>query len=265
MKNLFVILSFGILLASCSKTENKEININVTKSDSLEASKEFVVDSIRVQDSVSVNKNLTVLFNKQLLIFPSVKNKTILDSIYKNAMIEAGVYDTNSLKSVLTKNMQKSFDDAKKNSKEWSPDFKQTWDDTSGMKMISNQNNVLTLQYSGSGYTGGAHGYYFENYKAFDLKNNKVISQNDIFQNPNDKSWNDILMKNFTNKDQKQMLLVDKIELNDNFYFDQNQITFIYNQYEIAAYAAGVVHITIPFSSIKDKLKPEFIKMYNIQ
>ena len=133
------------------------------------------------------------------------------------------------------------------------------------MKLISNQDDVLTLQYAGNGYSGGAHGYYFESYKAFDLKNNKVISQNDIFKNPTDVNWNKILQNHFDEPEQKEMLLVDKIELNNNFFFDQNKITFVYNQYEITAYAAGVVYITLNFKDIKDQLKPEFIQQYKIK
>lgn len=77
--------------------------------------------------------------------------------------------------------------------------------------------------------------------------------------------WNKILMKNFKNPDQKEMLLVDKIPVNNNFYFDSQNITFVYNQYEITAYAAGVVEISIPFSELKPYLKPEFISRNNIK
>ena len=61
------------------------------------------------------------------------------------------------------------------------------------------------------------------------------------------------------------MLLEDKISPNNNFYFDKDKITFVYNQYEITAYAAGVVYITLNFKDIKDQLKPGFIKQYNIK
>ncbi|PZU87608.1 MAG: hypothetical protein DI529_06725 [Chryseobacterium sp.] len=264
MKNLFVILSLGFLVASCSKKDNKETS-EISKSDSLVTKNEFVIDSVRVQDSLVINKNLTAEFNRQLLVFPSIRNKVILDSIYKELKFDGTSYDANSLKAALTKQMQKSFTDTKKSSEEWSPEFKQTWDESSAMKVVSHRDDILTLKYFGSGYSGGAHGYYFENYKAFDLKNNKVISQADIFKNPADANWNKILQNHFDEPEQKEMLLVDKIELNNNFYFDQNKITFVYNQYEITAYAAGVVYITLNFKDIKDQLKPEFVSQYKIK
>jgi len=263
MKNLITILSFGILLFSCNKKEIKETS--TSKSDSTETKKEFVIDSVKVQDSVSINKNLTAYFNKQLLVFSSIKNKIILDSIYKNSTLKTSAYDANSLKNGLNQEMAKYFSKYKEDAVDGIPSFKQTWEESSAMKVVSHQNDILTLQYSGSGYSGGAHGYYFEAYKAFDLKNNKVISQADIFKNPTDANWDKILKNHFDEPEQKEMLLVDKIELNNNFFFDQNKITFAYNQYEITAYAAGVVYITLNFKDIKDQLKPEFIKQYNIK
>ena len=261
MKNLIAVLSLGILIISCNKTENTKIS--ATKSDTLETKKEFAIDSLRVQDSVQVAKTLTLSFEKQILLFPDITNKILLDSIYKPANIDSEDYSKKALAALLEDIKVASL--KKDDSQEYMPESKQTWDEVSDMKVISHENNILTLLYSGSGYSGGAHGYYFESYKTFDLKNNKVISQNDIFKNPADANWNKILQNHFDEPEQKEMLLVDKIELNNNFFFDQNKITFVYNQYEITAYAAGVVNITLNFKDIKDQLKPEFIQQYKIK
>lgn len=263
MKNLVSVLAVTLLLASCEKKTTATVKGGT--SDSTSVAKELVIDSVRVNDSVSVSKNLTAAFNKKVLVFPGITNKTVLDSIYKNASLETTSFDANGLKTALEKTMKDSFDKTKSGMKDFAPSFKQTWDDTSAMKMISNQDNLLTIQYTASGYTGGAHGYYLESYKTFDLNTNKVLTQNDIFKNPADPAWSNIMMSHFTNKDQKEMLLVDKIPLNNNFYFDNQKITFVYNQYEVAAYAAGVVPITLKFDEIKDKLKPEFLKRFNIK
>lgn len=262
MKNLLVVLSLGILLGSCSKKDDKPVS-QTPKTDSIVTPKEFVVDSIQVQDSLQVAKTLTLSFEKQLLIFPTITNKTILDSIYKPANINSADYSKKALIQVLEEFKKESL--KKDDSQDYMPDFKQTWDEVFEMKMVSKTDDLLTLKYSRSGYSGGAHGYYFENYKTFDLKNNKVISQNDIFKNPDDANWDKILKNNFVDKDQKDMMIEDKIKLNNNFYFDKEKITFVYNQYEITAYAAGVVYITLNFKDIKAQLKPEFLTQYNIK
>lgn len=68
----------------------------------------------------------------------------------------------------------------------------------------------------------------------------------------------DNFLKNDLEKGQAEMLLVKEIPLNDNFYFDKEALYFLYNQYEITAYAAGPVLIRIPFSAIKPLMKSEF-------
>lgn len=258
MKNLIAIFSLGILFLSCSKNENKTDSSDISQT----SENKFVIDSLKVEDSVAISKTLTASFREQVLVFPSIEDKVLLDSIYAPANLKVASYDAASIETALKQSMQKYFMENKESSKDWSPDFQQTWNKSSSMKVFSHDGNLLTIKYFGDGFSGGAHGYYFENYKVFDLADKKVISTNDIFQNPKDIAWNEILMKNFTNKDQKEMLLVDKIELNDNFYFDNQGITFVYNQYEITAYAAGVVNIHLKFNEIKDKLNSEFVKKY---
>lgn len=263
MKNLIAIFSIVIILSSCKDSKVKN-SAAASNADTL-TTKTFAIDSVKVADSAVINKNLTSSFTKQLLVFPSIKNKAVLDSIYKVAGIKEKSYDKNSLKAALTKQMQESFAASKRDSQDWTPEFKQNWDETSTMKLVSLRDNVLTLLYTGSGFTGGAHGYFFERYKVFDLNKNKVITLKDLFINPKDPAWDGILRSHFEQPEQKEMLLVDQIMPNSNFFFDDQKITFVYNQYEIAAYAAGVVYITINFSEIKNKLKPEFVTQYKIK
>ncbi|MGC4128397.1 MAG: RsiV family protein [Bergeyella sp.] len=263
MKNLAAILSCGILLFSCCSKKEQPAD-NSAQNESVIVKPSYAVDSLKVEDSVAVNPNLTAFFKKQILVFPT-SDKALLDSIYSPANLKLTSYELDSLKAGLEKVKQNYFTDIKEDAKDWEYDSKRIWDENSAMKVVSHNGNLLTIQYSGGGFSGGAHGYYFENYKVFDLESKKVISLNDIFQNPKDAVWNDILMKNFTDKDQKEMLLEDKIAPNNNFYFDNNGITFVYNQYEITAYAAGLVYINLKFNDIKDQLKPEFLKKYNIK
>lgn len=251
---------FILLMYSCNKQETQISEVHTsTKTNT------FVIDSVRVKDSMVITKNLTSLFNKQVLVFPDIKNKALLDSIYANANLQLSTFDKADVQRVLKDSMQAQFSSTQRGMKDYSPDFPQTWEDDAEMKVISHRKNVLALQYTGYSFTGGAHGMSYELYKNVDLKAEKILNQNNVLINPKDPAWNDILMKNFKEPDQKEMLLEDKIRPNNNFYFDDKQITFVYNQYEITAYAAGIVRISVSFSEIKDKLKPEFIKDYNIQ
>lgn len=267
MKNFILTSVIAIFaLYSCNKEKNIASDSQNTspKTDSV-----FSVDSVKVKDSAKLDKNLTALFESKVLVFPHIENKTLLDSIYADENFKNQEYSASGLLNALNDKKKEFFDETKESLKDWKPDFEQTWESRSNMEIFSNQNELLTLKYSGDGFTGGAHGYYFENYKVFDLKNKKKLQLSDIITNPDSKIWNRILMDNFLindlGKGQSEMLLVKEIPLNNNFYFDQKNLYFLYNQYEITAYAAGTVLIKIPLSDIKSVLTPELKTRINLR
>ncbi len=248
----------SFLLINCNKntqTEKKSEEI----SPALPA--HFKVDSVQVKDSIALTDSLILHYNKVVLSFEGIENKALLDSIYSQEKIRAANYSPAELKKAITADKENFYAENKESLKEWTPDFKQSWNKNSHMKILSEQNGYLTLKYYGDGFTGGAHGYYYEFYKVFDLEKNKTLQLADVLISQNADIWDRILMDNFLKNDlelgQSKMLLVKRIPLTRNFYFDNNNLYFLYNQYEIAAYAAGPVRIKVPFSDIKPILTAE--------
>lgn len=269
MKNITALSALFILLfLSCTKPE-KPTSVQAEKTETNKTvTNVFDTDSVKIHDSLKIDRNLTAAFQSTVLFFPNLKNKTLLDSIYSTANIKLKAYSKASLLAELNLQKQTFYDGTKESLQDWKPDFKQTWDQTSGMKLFSTLNDYMTLQYTSSGYTGGAHGYYNELYKVFDVKNNRTIQLTDVLKVRDAKIWGRILMDHFLKNDlakgQAQMLLVKEIPLNNNFYFDKEHLYFLYNQYEIAAYAAGPVLIQIPFSEIKPFLNADFRNKMNL-
>ena len=265
MKNLAtLILLFSIAVLSCSKEKSLEdtsIKANLKTLDKVE---NFLVDSVQVKDSLKIDKNLTLVFESKLLVFPELEDKALLDSIYAPKQIRLAQYTEENLSAALHQKMTEYYDEQKASLTDYTPEFAQNWFVNSDMNVFSKNGDFLTIQYSGDGYTGGAHGYYYENYKVFDLKNNKNVQLSDIVSDTKSSLWRQILMDNFLKNDSKKgqakMIIVKDIPLNNNFYFDRKFLYFLYNQYEITAYAAGTVLIKIPLSDIKPLLKKEFIK-----
>ena len=263
MKYFFVLITITILtLTSCTKDQKAPIpeeNSTTLKSDSKDL---FKVDSVKVQDSTEVLKHLTLSFDSKVLVFPNITSKALLDSIYSPVNISVQDYSKNNVLDALNKEKEKFYKENTENEEDWKPDFAQIWEQNSDMNLFSKLNNFMTIKYSMDGFTGGAHGYYNEIYKVFDTEKNSTLKLKDVVKNPTDKIWPKILMNNFLNGDlengQAEMLLVKEIPLNNNFYFDQENLYFLYNQYEITAYAAGTVLIKIPFTEIKPLLTPEF-------
>lgn len=262
MKN--AILSFALIwltLLSCKKKENTVSDNHQNIGDSLVLVQQLRIDSVKVVDSIKVNDKLTMSYEQSVLVFDNIKNQSVLDSIYAPTYLKTKDFSKAGLQKVLEVDKQHYFK-TENIEDDYLPDFPQTWDQKSEMKLYSHENNILTLAYESSGFSGGAHGYYNEVYKAFDLKNNKSILLNNIVKNSDDKIWNEILMKGFNKKNAavRDMLLVDVIPLTKNFYFDKDSITFVYNQYEITAYAAGVIYVKLNWTDIKDQLKSDFLQ-----
>lgn len=269
MKNLLVIsVIFAVSFMSCNKEKSTSETSNGTVEKITDTTANFPLDSVKVNDSLKIDKNLTVKFQSKILLFPTLKNKTLLDSIYAPKEIRLDEYSKANIAAALDLKMKEFYEEEKNALNDYKPEFAQNWEKNSDMNLVSHRNNFLTVQYTGDGYTGGAHGYYFETYKVFDLQNNKTLQLADILSNQDSALWNPILMANFTQNDgdkgQVEMLLVKEIPLNNNFYFDDKNLYFLYNQYEITAYAAGTVLIKVPLSDIKPLLTDEFIKRQNL-
>ncbi|KQS92164.1 DUF3298 and DUF4163 domain-containing protein [Chryseobacterium sp. Leaf394] len=263
MKKIAVALSVFALFASCKKNVAQT---QVTKTeDSIKIEKqnpELTIDSLLVHDSAKISKNLSAEFRQKLLTFEGLEKK-VLDSLYFGELLlkDQPMEDFSKEKILqrMNDNMKNYFAETKTGEEDFVREYKQTWDQISDMKVFSKTKDYLTIQYNGYGFSGGAHGYGYDLYKVVDLKNQSVIQLSDLIDSSKI-TWKPILLKHVD----REMLFDENITANNNFYFDSNSLTFIYNQYEIGPYAAGIIEIKVPFSEIKQALKPEFKKRLNI-
>ena len=267
MKTLLLhFTALTVLFTACSQKKQTEKSGAQPSEDKIAA---FEVDSVVAADSVMVADSVTASFKMTTLVFPTILNKTILDSIYAGQNIKTKSFSKIELQGALDSLKNNYFRETKESLTDFMPGFAQEWTQNSSMKVFSHKDDILTLTYLSDGYTGGAHGYYNEMYRVFDLKSGRQITLNDVISNQDAQVWSRILMTQFLQEDldrgQAEMLLVKDIPLNNNFYFDNANLYFLYNQYEIAAYAAGPVLIKVPFSEIKPFLQPKFRTRINLK
>ena len=104
--------------------------------------------------------------------------------------------------------------------------------------------NYTITDYS---YTGGAHGMNTETCLVFSLETGDRLGLEDIFREDSMSALPGLLMKHvseaFEDPSDSGYLLVTDIPATENFSISDSGITFIYNPYEIAAYAAGTIRI----------------------
>ncbi len=284
MKNIPVLLGAAMIaLASCTQKENTTVKTTTSSENTAQVK---TIDSLMVNDSVRVSDKVTMQFRAKMLYFPEIKDKALQDSIYLTFADQLngfsfaasapqktspfGEYNRETLQSFLKQTQQEYFDQTKKELQGMqSPSFAQTWYNSNKMEVKYHENGYLAIEYSADAYTGGAHGNYFFTEKTFDLENNKRMLLTDITAMPEEKI-SELLIKNLDkgteskNYTRKDMLLVDKIPVTTNFYFDRNNLYFHYSPYEIAAYAAGDILIPISWPELKGTLNADFAKRMQI-
>lgn len=129
-----------------------------------------------------------------------------------------------------------------------------------------NEKGFLTLQSMNYSYEGGAHGNYGASLYCLDVDNEKTLKISDIL-----KADSSQLLPIMEQRLRKQMklkpgeplstvLFEDRLAYTDNFYFTNTGIGWLYNPYEIASYAQGIVNVFVPYGDLKPYLEPSFIK-----
>ena len=128
------------------------------------------------------------------------------------------------------------------------------------------EDDILLLEENTSQYTGGAHGMYGTSLQVLDLANNKVLKLSDV--TTADSATLEHLLEKAFRKDYNlkktdslsNLLFEDYLAANDNFYITRKGLGFLYNPYEVASFAAGIIEVFIPFKEMKGKLAPWFVK-----
>lgn len=267
MKNTLAILALSslFLFSACKKSET---GADAVKNE-IHTQEKFTVDSVKVGDSIQLSDSLKVRYFSKMLVFPDIKDQKLLDSIYfgdKNIRD----FSKTGLQALLEKNKNDYFNNVRKESKDFLSDltFSQEWYSDTGMNMKSNINGYLHIEYVWGSYEGGAHDNYGFSERVFDLKNNKKVELKDI-TSVSESKLEGLLMKNI-NKinsgttdgngkvNNSEMLLVEKIPVTGNFYFDDKNLYFHYSPYEITAFAAGDIIIPVSWQELQGTLNPQF-------
>jgi hypothetical protein len=128
-----------------------------------------------------------------------------------------------------------------------------------GTEIFYNENQLLSLAISEYNYTGGAHGLLRSQCMSFDLRLKKRIRLDDVFKSQYRDELkvrlNEAARKKFRTNHLSDVLLVDEVEVTDNFYLTRNGITFLYAPYEIAPFVMGEPTLFLPFRGLKSILK----------
>ncbi|WP_417885376.1 DUF3298 and DUF4163 domain-containing protein [Zunongwangia sp.] len=148
--------------------------------------------------------------------------------------------------------------------KEYRKDFADLdipWEASVNSDVTTLQSNILSIQFESYVFSGGAHGYGSTTFLNFNPKTGAVYKNSAIFK----PEFKDFVEKDFRKKENipaedninstGMFFENDEFQLPINIGFENDNVILVYNQYEIAAYAAGQFTYTYPISEIQEYLK----------
>lgn len=128
--------------------------------------------------------------------------------------------------------------------------------------------NILSMQKYVFTYTGGAHGLSGTQNFVIDKKSRARVTEDQLFAGGYQEELGRIirahLMKSYSAASQNEMnekgfFDFEKVAPNGNLYFTDKELVYLYNGYEIAAYALGPIEVVIPLEEVKGLLSKESI------
>ncbi len=268
MKKLLI--GFICLCMLACQSENKDKgNVDSTLNAESSASADtltYKLDSIKVSsvNLVTADDQVTDT-SKAVITFPRFSDSSL------NTLIEAQVCKNasspdKSFKSYqeLANNFIKGFDDYLG----FNEDNIQTWFLDINVDVVQQNKALLALKFTQADYMGGAHPNSSFSYLNYDRQSKAVLTLDSVLK-PNTFSKLETIAEQIFRKNEglspSQSLAdayffdKDIFHLNSNFTLTSTGIEFLYNPYEIKPYAAGTTRLLVPYTAIKDIIKPNSI------
>ena len=137
------------------------------------------------------------------------------------------------------------------------------WTTEINIEIIDKNPDYVEISFSNWNYSGGAHGNSWSEQRIIDKKTGRELKLLDFITDYSElRSIAEEIFRADQEIPSNQSLEaagfwfeVDVFSLNDNFVFNEESLDFLYNQYEIAPYAAGMIYLSIPMDKIKHLLK----------
>ena len=251
-------LFFCVLLISCSSNK-KSTNDNLKSS-----------STISIQDSLKVKNDFYFTFEVNTISYEADENDFINKDLLRYI---CSVFNEKCNKHSEVLNKQNVLEIINKHQKFLQSDYSDNYDDhmpidihySINIEEDYSKNNIFILEKNQYSFTGGAHGNYYTQYSCYDIKEGKLLNINDVFDitQLNRVGQEYFLMQRGLQKkadfdDSGYWFEDNKFYLPNNFTIENNSFVFIYNPYEIASYAEGIIEVKIPFNKLKNTIKERY-------
>jgi hypothetical protein len=227
----------------------------------------FNYDSVKVYSKtpVSTDKRVTDT-SKAVIMYPVFEDST-LNRLLEERVCKAANNNPDfhySTYKQLATDFIARFDDFKKNN----DDNIQTWFLDAQLYVLLQKPGYISLRLDNVDYAGGAHANPTFSYFNYDLKKHEAIVLDSLLtpgSRPKLEAIGERIFRKNEGISQTQSLNNNyffeggKFRLNDNYTLTREGLAFLYNPYEIKAYAEGTTKLVIPYAEIKHIIRPNSI------
>lgn len=192
----------------------------------------------------------------------------IINTVLEEELIALLVFDDDIEASSISEAVE-SFKNGFEELKKLYPDETTEWEAKIDGAVTFEDKNILTIALKSYLFTGGAHGYSSKKFLNFDKRKGKEFENRELFKDTDHFEHfaeakfriQEGVPKDDPINSTGFMFEEDKFHLPENIGYTENGLTLLYNQYEVASYADGVIELTLPYIEVKNylsrKMKPQ--------
>jgi hypothetical protein len=270
MRKLGMALAIATILACQSgKKAEQTIDSAASKLPQTPDSISYKYDSVKVYSKNPVSADARVTDTaKAVISYPVFTDNKLNDFVLKNILGSVDGEKTYNSYEEYTKGFIKDFDDFQKGSK----DQIQTWFLSIQTKVIKQKPQYIGFFTIYSNYSGGAHANSSFNYRNYNPVTHQEITLDSLLI-PGSSGKLQAIAERLFRKNEKltpdqslknnYFFENDTFKLNNNFTITDEGLLFLYNPYEIKAFAFGITKLLIPYSELKDITKPNSLISVN--
>lgn len=262
MKHLFSALIIISVFTSCRVAEQLPLESVETTTTIIDTGRvDLVSYTPQGTDSVVLSLGYSYFRGENLTVYQDSVNAHVLDFVVSNTEFEtAGNRDLQRGKSFFLDQLR--YFDSLSREDALALEEERLWD-LQGHIGIIEFKDFVELELSIWTYTGGAHGNGYTGFLLIDHVTGKVLTLEDFVTSIPD--FTRIAEKYFREQNNIEpessleelgyWFPEDQFYCNNNFYFTDDSMHFLYNIYEIAPYVGGSTEFSIPLSELKGFLR----------
>ncbi|WP_316809881.1 DUF3298 and DUF4163 domain-containing protein [Pedobacter heparinus] len=260
MKKLYILL-MAASFSACQSEQKASSNADTTAAEAADQLS-FKYDSVKVYSKhpIAGTENLKDT-TKAVISYPVFADQKVNQFIEQKVMNSANEGEHYSSYEDFATAFVKNFDDFSKDNAAYA----QTWFMNGKVEVIAQQPDYLSLLYTYVNYEGGAHPNSAFTYLNYNPTNHQEILLDSLIKPGSMPALTAIAEKIFRKNEKisataslkdSYFFENDKFSLNQNFTIAREGLKFLYNPYEIKAYAFGTTELLVPFAALKEVARP---------